>query len=146
MIILIFLWLYYYNTTLVSVRLIKAENLDWRLFRVSDQRLVKWNREILPYIQAQFASQVHAKFPARISCLHMTFYSLPAIPKLAFPTFVALKIPEHDPGKFSKTLKMAATHCLFVGFTILKRLKMQLSWQWVVNTILIVNNLCGQGN
>ena len=26
----------------VSVRLVEAENLDWRLFRVSDQRLIKW--------------------------------------------------------------------------------------------------------
>ena len=30
---------------IVSVRLVKAENLDWRLFRVSDQRLIKWFRK-----------------------------------------------------------------------------------------------------
>ena len=27
---------------IVSVRLVEAENLDWRLFRVSDKKLIKW--------------------------------------------------------------------------------------------------------
>ena len=32
----------YYMWPLVSVRIDVAENLDWRLFRVSDQGLIKW--------------------------------------------------------------------------------------------------------
>ena len=32
------------SATLVSGRLVKAENLDWPLFRVSEQRLIKWFR------------------------------------------------------------------------------------------------------
>ena len=27
---------------LVSVRLVEAENLDWRLFQVSDRRFIEW--------------------------------------------------------------------------------------------------------
>ena len=34
-------WLFL-SYLVVSVKLVQAKNLDWRLFRVSDQRLIKW--------------------------------------------------------------------------------------------------------
>ena len=66
----------YSALSVVSVRLVEAENLDWCLFRVSDQRLIKWYRKSCHiYIQAQFAFKMgHANFPSCISCLHTTLY------------------------------------------------------------------------
>ena len=55
----------------------------------------KVSREILLYIQAQFAFKLgHVNFPTCINCLHAILYSLPAITKHTFPTFVVLKIPQ----------------------------------------------------
>ena len=79
-------------------------------------------QEILPYIRARFVLKLdHDKFPIHINCLHTTLYLLPAITKNAFPTVVVLKISQMCTWVIFKILKMAATHCIFVGFTILKR-------------------------
>ena len=65
------------NTSIavVSVRLVEAENLEGRLFRVSDQRLIKGFGKFLRYIRARFAFKLgYAKFPPRIICLDTTLY------------------------------------------------------------------------
>ena len=50
--------------------------LDWRFFRVSDQRLIlKVIREILQYIWAQFTFKLgRTNFPTHNNCLHTTLY------------------------------------------------------------------------
>ena len=58
---------------LALVRLVQAENLDWRLWRLRSEAH-KAILEILSYIWAQFAFKLgHANFPTRINRLQTSY-------------------------------------------------------------------------
>ena len=67
--------------------------------------------------------------------------------KLAFPTIVALKIPQMCTQVIFKDIENVrhSLHICGVYNTVhvRKRQEMQLSWKWGVNTMLYVNNWCG---
>ena len=98
-----------------SVRLVEAENLDWHLFRVSVQRPI-----ILPCIRAQFSFKLdHANFPTCIKCLHTTLYLTPCYHETCISYLCSIENPPNvHLGNFLKTLKMEASHCIFVELTI----------------------------
>ena len=54
---------------LVSARLVEAEILDWRLFRVSDQRLIKWFGKSCPL----FELGLHLTVPCQLPYPHQLF-------------------------------------------------------------------------
>ena len=74
--------------SLVSARLVEAENFDWRLLRDSDQRLIKWFGKVIYNIWARFAFKLgHATFPTRINCLNTTCINSLYSQKLHFLPF-----------------------------------------------------------
>ena len=51
---------------LLSVRLVEGERLDWRLFRVSDQSLVKWFGKSCPLFGFHLNCAMPTSLPASI--------------------------------------------------------------------------------
>ena len=79
---------YVWKSTVVSARLVEAENSDWRIFRVLEERLINWFGKSCPI----FELGLHLNWamttflPALIVYLHYRFNS-PILRKLHFLPF-----------------------------------------------------------
>ena len=107
---------------LVSARLVEAENLDWRLFRVADQKLIKWFGKSC-YI---FERGLHLNLTKRTSLPTSVVYkqhqiNSPLSRKLHLVPFKFCKPHKYaiSGGHFQCLWKLP--RCTFGGFSILQR-------------------------
>ena len=108
---------------IVSVRHIEPENLDWRLFRISDQRLIKWFEKSCPRFELGF--HLNLAMPISLPGASVVYIQYrnnsPLSWKLHFLHFKYCKSHKYamSDGHFHCLQKLP--RCIFGGFTLLQR-------------------------